>query len=831
MTRDDEEMKKSMTRHQKYLCIHGHFYQPPRENPWLNRIEFQPSALPYHDWNERVTRECYGPNTRARLLGKEGRIRALLNNYEYMSFDFGPTLLSWLEKAHPWIYNQIITADRLSMDRCQGHGNALAQVYNHIIMPLASRRDKLTQIRWGLADFRHRFKRPAEGMWLAETAVDTETLKLMAEEGVKFTVLSPDQALMVRPIRRSGRVEQWKDVKGGRVDITRPYRVQLDGSGNNAMTVFFYHGPLSRAVAYEQLLASGDKLLAHIESAFNGDGAGPELISLATDGESYGHHFKFGDMALSWLFDHLNQGDAITLTNYAAYLDRFPPKDEVRIVENSSWSCAHGVGRWCSDCGCNVSHTPGWNQAWRAPLRQGLDWLARKFAAIFEERGSRLFKDPWKARDDYIALLLHPSAQDRDQFIDHQSGPSLDPAERIQALQLLESQRMSLFMFTSCGWFFDEISGLEATQVLRYAARGIDLVRSWTQEDLESRLMEFMAQAPSNDPAYGNGAGVYRKKVVPSRIGPSLATANHALAVLGWASVTAARPRKDAPFEGRVLTRRENTFNAHGTDGIIGEAIVIEPGTGFESLRIYLAYHDPERGFGCMVGKSLQMGDLDRMTMEITEGSSKNGEEGIRGRFHQYVTDVRSYTIQDLIPDMRNALVSGMFQWLDLQIGKTIGRRRSESEAFLSLLQETGGPLPEAPNHILSILIADELGKIAGGAREKTAIDWTWLDILAKETALQQIKLNDRFMKQTTQSILGHLMATLASTPKATGITDIIAFLDMCREIGVEPDLWESQNAYHDRHLDQTFRKALDSEAVGIFDKLGERLGFVSSSE
>ncbi len=820
-----------MAAHQKYLCIHGHFYQPPRENPWLNRIEFQPSALPYHDWNERVTRECYGPNARARLLGKEGRIRALLNNYEYMSFNFGPTLLSWLEKAHPWIYAQIIAADPISMDRCHGHGNALAQVYNHIIMPLASRRDKLTQIRWGLADFRHRFGRPAEGMWLAETAVDSETLRLMAEEGVKFTILSPDQAAMVRPIRRSGRPEPWKDVCGGRVDITRPYRVQLDGSGSNAIMVFFYHGALSRAVAYEQLLVSGDKLVTHIESAFNGDGDRPELISLATDGESYGHHFKFGDMALSWLFDDLKKGDRITLTNYGAYLERFPPQDEVRIIENSSWSCAHGVGRWCSDCGCNVSHTPGWNQSWRAPLRQGLDWLAREFAAIFEERGRLLFKDPWKARDDYIALLLHPSAEDRNRFIDHHSRRSLEQAEQIEALQLLESQRMSLFMFTSCGWFFDEISGLEATQVLRYAARGIDLVRPWARMDLESRLGEILAQAHSNDPAYGNGAVVYREKVAPSRIGPSLAAANYALAVLGWTAVTAIRTGKDAPFEGRVLAQKENSFNTGGMDGIIGEATVIEPGTGFESTRIYLAYHDPESGFGCMVGKSLQMGDLDQMAKEIYEGSSGKGGEGIRTLFHQYVSHVRSYTVQDLIPDMRNALVSGMFQWLDQQIGKTIGGRRSESEVFLSLLQETGGPLPEAPNHIVSILIADELGKIADAARVQKTVNWTWLDILAKEAALQQIKLDDRFMKQTTQSILGSLMVTMSSTPKRKRLTDIIGFLDMCQEIGVEPDLWECRNAYYDRHQDPAFRKALDAQSTLVFDKLGERLGFISSWE
>lgn len=818
-----------MVSHRKYLCIHGHFYQPPRENPWLNQIEFQTSALPYHDWNDRITRECYGPNTRARLLGKEGRIRALLNNYEYMSFNFGPTLLTWLEKAYPWIYAQIIAADRVSMDRRHGHGNALAQVYNHIIMPLATRRDKLTQIRWGLADFRHRFGRPAEGMWLAETAVDSETLRLMAAEGVKFTILSPDQAAWVRHIGKSGRAEAWKDVSGGRIDVTRPYRVLLDGSVGTSIAIFFYHGPTSRAVAYEQLLASGDKLLARIEEAYHEDGEGPELISLGTDGESYGHHFKFGDMALAWLFDDLKGGERIALTNYGEYLERFPPQDEVRIIENSAWSCAHGVGRWCSDCGCSVGHTPGWRQAWRAPLREAMDWLAGKLAAVFEERGGELFKDPWKTRDDYIALLLHPAAEDCDRFMNHHSSRSLDRKERIQALQLLESQRMALFMFTSCGWFFDDISGLEATQILRYAARGIDLVRPWVREDLESRLMEFLAQAPSNDPAYGNGAVVYREKVAPSRIRPSLAAANYALAVLGWTAVTATREGKAAPLKGMVIPEKEVSFRAGEAHGIIGEATIVEPGTGSDARRLYLAYHDPGAGFGCMVGEGLQSGDLDQMGVDMAQGSSANRGEGIRMVFERRVSRVESYTIRDLMPDMRNALISGMFHWLDNHIGKTIGGRRIESEAFLSLLQETGGPLPEAPNHILSILIADELGKIADVAGSQRIVNWTWLDILAKQAALQQVRLDDRFMKQTTQSILSSLMDAMSATRNPNFFSEIMDFLDMCRNIGVEPDLWESQNAYYDRHRDQAFRKSLDAAGARLFDKLGERLGFVPS--
>lgn len=807
----------------RYLSIHGHFYQPPRENPWLNQIEFQPSALPYHDWNERVTRECYGPNTRARLLGDQGKIRELLNNYEHMSFNFGPTLLSWMEKAHPWIYNEIIAADRTSRQRRNGHGNALAQVYNHIIMPLASTRDKLTEIRWGLADFRHRFNRPAEGMWLAETAVDSETLRLMAEEGVRFTLLSPDQAAMVRPIGSTGREAPWKDVSGGRIDTTRAYRVSL--GGGLSIAVFFYHGPISRAVAYENLLTSGDGFLARIESAFCSDGDRPQLVSVATDGESYGHHSKFGEMALAWLFDRLKKGDRIIPTNFGEYLERFPPRHEVRIVENSSWSCAHGIGRWCSDCGCRVGSAPGWDQAWRAPLRRAMDWLAEELAAVFEERGGRLFKDPWEARDAYISLLLDPSPENRDRFLGEQSRRPLQEEERAEALQLLESQRMALFMFTSCGWFFDDISGLEATQVMRYAARGMDLVKKWRSDDLERRFTSILAKARSNNPAYGTGAGVYLKGVVPSRIGPSLAAANHGLCSLGWTGVTARPTGKTAPLGEIVRPRHEEPFRLGDAEGIAGEAVIVEPGTGVETTRTYVAYHHPQTGYKCLSGR-LEKGSVTEMVSEMGEVSAGSGDVALRSVFERHVSRVGSYTIRDLIPETRNALMSGMFQRLDHEIGKTLGGRCKEREAFLSLLQESGGPLPEAPNHILSLLIADELGKIAGAASEGKAVDWAWLGILARQTALQGIKLNDRFMRQTAQSILGSLMATLSADLPAADTQAVIRFLDICREIGVDPDLWECQNAWYDQYRSWVSRHGPDDRLSHALLQLGERIGF-----
>jgi alpha-amylase/alpha-mannosidase (GH57 family) len=516
-------MKKETNR---FLCIHGNFYQPPRENPWTGTIHLQRSAYPYHDWNERITRECYGPNTRSRLHGDNGYIKKLVNNYEYISFNFGPTLLSWLEKNNPWIYSQIIDADKKSCERLGGHGNAIAQVYNHIIMPLASEKDKITQVKWGLADFTHRFGRKAEGMWLAETAVNTETLRVLAYEGVRFTILSPFQAHMIRfinPVK-----SEWFNVSGGKVDYTQPYRCFLSEDRSLHIDIFFYNGSLSKAIAYEKLLGSGEIFLQKIMEAYPPDTNNPALVSIATDGESYGHHFKFGEMALTWVLDTVkNQGD-ILITNYAQFLEKFPPQKEVAIIENSAWSCAHGIERWRSNCGCSVSQYTGWTQSWRSPLRDGLDWLNAKLSAIFEKETKVLLKDCWKARNSYISVILNPDENTKDRFIQVHATRALTEEERGLIFRLLDSQKFALFMFTSCGWFFDDISGLEAIQILMYAKKAIELCERLSSEELEKGLMGFLEKAVSNDQRYMNGLGVYNKKVLPLKYDMISLSANYA---------------------------------------------------------------------------------------------------------------------------------------------------------------------------------------------------------------------------------------------------------------------------------------------------------------
>ena len=497
----------------RYLCIHGHFYQPPRENPWLEATELEDSAKPYHDWNERITAECYAVNGHTRILDSDQRIVQIVNNYSKISFNMGPTLLSWMEEKAPRVYGAVLQADRESQKNFGGHGSAVAQVYNHIIMPLATRRDKLTQIVWGMRDFEHRFKRRPEGMWLAETAVDLETLDLLAESGILYTILAPSQA---RRVRRLG-AQNWKDVSGARIDPTRPYLLNLP-SGRK-ISLFFYDGPIARAVAFEGLLRNGEHLAGRLLSGFTETRQRPQLMHIATDGESYGHHHRHGDMALAYALHWIEQGSHARITNYGEFLELFPPGHEVEIFENSSWSCVHGIERWRSDCGCNSGGYGHWNQSWRAPLRAALDWLRDELGQLFETKGKGLFRDPFAARNEYIDVILNRATDNVDRFLLQHAGRTLDAAERCTALELLEMQRHTLLMYTSCGWFFDELSGIETVQVIRYAGRALQLASELAGDQsgqIERGFVERLAQARSNLPEHGDGEKIYNKWIKPS---------------------------------------------------------------------------------------------------------------------------------------------------------------------------------------------------------------------------------------------------------------------------------------------------------------------------
>ncbi len=493
----------------RFVCIHGHFYQPPRENPWLETVETQDSAAPYHDWNERICAECYAPNGAARVVNAKNQITRIVNNYARISFNFGPTLLSWLKENAPRTYRMILDGESRSRGRNRGHSSAMAQVYNHMILPLAGPRDHDTQIRWGIADYENSFGAPPEGMWLPETAADSATLEALATNGIKFTVLAPHQCKRIRPLKEGA---IWSATPDATVDTTHPYLVRFASGGSIA--VFFYNGPVSRAIAFEGLLNSGDNFVARLKAGFK-DGAQAQLVHVATDGETYGHHHKYGEMALAYALRLLEQDKTVKLTNYAGFLEQFPPEFECEIVENTSWSCPHGVERWRSDCGCN-SGKAGWNQAWRAPLRQALDELRDALVPLTEQEGGSLFNDVWAARDAYIHVVLDRGTESVDRFFAAHQAHVLSEAERVRALELMEMQRHAQLMFTSCGWFFDDLAGIETVQVIAYAARVLQLALQVFGEQaapLEPAFLARLAEAHSNDPAAGDGARIYKKCV------------------------------------------------------------------------------------------------------------------------------------------------------------------------------------------------------------------------------------------------------------------------------------------------------------------------------
>lgn len=497
-----------------YLTIHGHFYQPPRENPWLEAIELQESAKPNHDWNERISEECYNPNSVAKIVTGENRILDIVNNYKYMSFNFGPTLLSWLEKFSPYAYKRIIQADIDSIALNNGHGNAMAQVYNHIIMPLANKNDKYTQILWGIKDFQHRFGRNPEGMWLAETACDDATLEALVNCGIKFTVLSPYQAKSVRPMNS----DNWQDVSWGNIDPARAYRYYLKNNRGKYIDLFFYDGAISKSVAFDELLTDGNKFIARLKEGVSDFRDYNQLVNIATDGESYGHHTKFGDMALAYVLKVRAKDEGFTITNYANYLELEPPMWEVDIKDVSSWSCSHGVGRWSDDCGCSTGGGYGWNQKWRKPLRDALNYVRDELIKIFEEYASIYFNDIWKARNDYIDVILDRSKQNIKIFLSKHQKYKLDYQDTIKALQLMEMQRQTLLMFTSCGWFFSEISGIETTQIMKYALRAMELAKNFSDKDIETEFMSILSKAQSNIRGFGTGKDVYENFVKPSLV-------------------------------------------------------------------------------------------------------------------------------------------------------------------------------------------------------------------------------------------------------------------------------------------------------------------------
>ncbi|MDR3553629.1 MAG: DUF3536 domain-containing protein, partial [Syntrophobacteraceae bacterium] len=636
----------------KYICVHAHFYQPPRENPWIEEIEREDSAAPYHDWNERIHQECYRANSGARIVDDRNRILDLVNNYRYLSFNFGPTLISWIERHHPWVYRNILDADRRSVEALDGHGNALAQVYNHIIMPLANRRDKLTQIRWGIGDFEHRFGRPPEGMWLAETAVDRETLFLLAQEGIKFTILSPYQALRYR---FQGGDTQWREASGGSIPTGRAYRYSC--GGGKYIHIFFYDSALAHGIAFDRLLEHSSRLLGQIDGAWSQRArtGEPWLVHTATDGETYGHHFKFGDMALGTAFNELRRDPSAQIVNYGWFLAAFPVVADVEIIERTAWSCAHGVGRWSADCGCHLGGEPGWNQKWRGPLRQSFDYLRDGLAKHFQAQMAKLSShNPWEVRDKYIEAILDRKGAGTERFVSAHLVGGVRSPDATRFLQLLEMERFSLFMYTSCGWFFDEISQLEAVLVLKYAAMAMDLAHKTGSPDLSPGFLKLLESAPSNLPEYGNGANVFARKVRSVQVNMARVAASYAIQ-----SVSARGRFRIYAYQ--VLPKKEEDLAASPVTCLYGLVTVRDDRTGEEEDFLYAVVHFGGLDFRCSVKSSPEESEYDSVLAALQEALEEQSTiKMVRVLDEKFGTDY--FGLEDVLKDLR--------AWIAMDIGR-----------------------------------------------------------------------------------------------------------------------------------------------------------------
>lgn len=760
-----------------FVCVHGHFYQPPRENPWLEAIEPQDSAYPYPNWNARILAECYRTNGAARIVDRDGQINRIVNNYSRISFNFGPTLLSWLADHGPDVYQSILDADRQSMERFGGHGSAMAQAYNHLILPLTNERDRVTQVRWGLRDFESRFGRRPEGMWLAETAVDVPSLEALAAEGIQYTVLAPRQAARVRELEGGG---DWQDVSGGRVDPRRSYLCKLPSGKRIAL--FFYDGPKSQAVAFERLLNDGkrfaQRLVADDAPIENG------LFHIATDGETYGHHHRHGEMALAYALDYIESEGLARLTNYGQYLEMFPPTWEVEIAENSSWSCAHGIERWRSNCGCATGGNPGWNQAWRKPLRESLDWLRDLCAELFEQARGRLFTDPWAARDGYIDCVLDRSPERLREYVAQVAPRRLDERETRTAIDYLEMQRNAQLMYTSCGWFFDEISGVEAVQVLQYAGRAIELAERASGRSIEPRFVARIGEARSNLAEQGDGASIYRRYVEPSRVDLRQVVAHYAV------SSVLAHPA-DNQIYCYSITERGITSKRAGKARLVLGAVDIESTITLErETYAFGALHFGDHNVTGGVRAYAYDEDTAAMGAAIVEAFDRADLVEVQRRLDRHVAEM-NFSLRSLFRSDRERFLNRILEVPLAEAEGSLRRLYSHHAPLMRYLRSQDIPRPEAlsaaARFVLDIRLRRALDRDEPEPRElRSAIDAA----LEVDVDMDQERLAYAWAQTMGRLAVG-LAARSADLDYLERVTEIV---EIAVSLPSEVEIWSVQN-------------------------------------
>lgn len=804
---------------ERYLCIHGHFYQPPRENSWLEAVELQDSAFPYHDWNERVTAECYAPNAMARILDGDQRIVDIVNNYSRISFNFGPTLLAWMVDGAPEVHAAIVEADRQSRERFSGHGSALAQAFNHVILPLANRRDKRTQALWGIRDFEHRFGRKPEGMWLPECGVDSESLDVLAELDIKFTILSPFQARNMRCIGDS----EWIDVNGGFIDPSRPYKVNLP-SGRD-ITVFFYDAPVAKAVAFEKLLDDGAAFASRLASGFNDERDWDQLMHIATDGESYGHHHRFGEMALAYALNQIEANNLAKLTNYGEFLEQHPPTHEVEIHEQSAWSCSHGVRRWQEDCGCNSGGRSDWHQRWRQPLRDAFNWLREQMDPAYEAKSAQFLKDPWGARDEYISVILDRSDESLARFFQQQAVRNLNNEEQVICLRLLEMQRHGMLMFTSCGWFFDELSGIETVQVIQYAGRAVQLAKSVLECDLEATFLEKLSLAPSNVPEAQDGRRIYERFVRPA-----IVDREHLGAHFAVSSLFENYPEKARIYKFAFEQQHRETFEIEKARLVIGRAKVTFETTRAASEFTYAAMHRGDYKVNCGVRHFRGREAFHTLANEISEAFTRADFEATT-RLIEHHFGESHYSLKSLFRDEQRKILDRILAATGENLENRYRQIADEYKPLMRFLKELGAALPPALKIAAVFIINTEVRR----SFERDDPSPTQLRALLEEARMNDIELHRESLSYVIKAHFERQLERLSKSPEEMALLAQTAEIaEIVRNLKLEVNLWKPQNLYF-RMLHNIVPGQREKAAGGDstaqewllhFLKLGDQFGF-----
>ncbi len=762
----------------KYICIHGHFYQPPRENAWLETIEHQESAKPFHDWNARINFECYAPNAAARILDDRGWIVKIRNNYNRISYNFGPTLLSWLEQNDPETYSLIQQADKRSRELFGGHGNAMAQVHSHLIMPLCNERDKFTQVAWGIRDFEYRFGRYPEGMWLAETAVDIASLEVLAAHGIAFTLLAPRQA---RSVRKLGTETPWMPVQAETLDTSRPYWCNLP-SGRR-IAVFFYNGGIAQGVAFEGLLNSGRAFAQRLLGGFRDDNT-PQLVHIATDGESYGHHHRYGEMALADAINYIEFHSPARLTNYGQYLEMYPPEWEVQIHENSSWSCVHGVERWRANCGCN-SGRQDWHQEWRGPLRAALDWLRDQLSAPYERDMSQFVHDPWNVRNHYIDVLLNRTDETVQAFIQQHAKRRLQKKEEVHFLRLLELQRHCILMYTSCGWFFDEISGIETNQILQYALRALDYAEDVFGMKLHAEFEQRLSLAPSN--VHQNGAVSYLSNVVPTRVSLKNVAMHFAVASLF----------EQNPFSQTIFnyTVTPEVFEKHEAGQMVlsmGQLTIRSQVTYFDRTFQFAALYVGQHHIIGNIALDMPSSQFDRMREQLKAAFQSANLADIMSVMQQYFGPEK-FTINSLFYDQKLEIITRLTNQNLLRARTELDATYAQNYPIMKALEENKLPLPRSWKEIAGQVLQQRLLNFVREGQDIRTLKtiendykhWNLKPVLDSDL---QYALEQRLLQYMTD--LRYEKATLEDMDFAADM------LQSIQNMGLNPDLGRAQNYF-----------------------------------